>query len=86
MDFIDGFPKLFGKSVIFVVVDRLSEAAHFMALSHPYTAATVAQAFIDTVLKLHGSPQSSVSAEDCVFLNDFWRELFTLHYSTAYHT
>lgn len=46
MDFIDGLPKSFGKTVIFVVVDRLGKAAHFMALSHPYTSASVAQAFL----------------------------------------
>lgn len=90
MDFIDGLPKSFGKSVIFVVVDRLSKAAHFMALSHPYTAASVAQAFLDTVYRLHGLPQSIVSDRDTIFLSDFWRELFTLqgvslNYSSAYH-
>lgn len=61
MDFIDGLPKSFGKSVIFVVVDQLSKAAHFMALQHPYTAAIVAQAFLDTVFKLHGLHKSIVS-------------------------
>ena len=90
MDFIDGLPLSFGKSVIFVVVDRLSKAAHFMALAHPYSASSVAQAFLDNVYKLHGFPQSITSDRDAVFLSDFWKELFSLqgvalNMSTAYH-
>ena len=37
MDFIIGLPRSFGKGVIFVVFDRLSKYAHFMALKHPYS-------------------------------------------------
>lgn len=90
MDFIDGLPRSFRYSVILVVVDRLSKAAHFMALKHPYTAASVAQVFLDNIFCLHGFPQTIVSDRDSVFLSDFWKELFTLHgvylnYSTAYH-
>lgn len=42
MDFIEGLPEATGKDVIFVVVDRLSKAAHFIALKHPYIALHVA--------------------------------------------
>jgi hypothetical protein len=42
MDFIVGLPKSGNKSVIMVVVDRLSKYAHFCALQHPFTSSTVA--------------------------------------------
>ena len=38
MDFIIGFPKSEGKSVIMVVGNRLTKYAHFFALSHPFKA------------------------------------------------
>ena len=42
MDFIEALPKVYGKSVILTVVDRFSKYAHFILLTHPYTAAIVA--------------------------------------------
>ena len=42
MDFITGLPKSEGRSIIMVVVDRLTKYAHFCALSHPFKESTVA--------------------------------------------
>jgi hypothetical protein len=90
MEFITGLPKSGNKSVIMVVVDRLSKYAHFCALPHPFTASTVAQIFMDQVFKLHGMPHSIVSDRDPTFTSNFWQELFKLqdtqlHLNSAYH-
>lgn len=90
MDFVEGPPKSQGYSVIFVVVDRLTKYAHFLAIKHPYTAATIAQTFMDNVVKLHGLPQSIVTDRDTIFVSSFWKELFKLYQvnlklSSAYH-
>jgi hypothetical protein len=47
MDFIVGLPKSGNKSVIMVVVDRLSKYAHLCSLQHPFTTSIVAQIFMD---------------------------------------
>jgi hypothetical protein len=78
MDFIEGFPKVGGKSVIMPVVDRFLKFTHFIPLSHPYSATTVAKAFFDNIVHLHGIPCSIVSDRDPVFTSTFWKELFWL--------
>ena len=47
MDFIEGLPLSQGYSVIWVVVDRLTKYAHFIALKHPYTADKLAHIFMN---------------------------------------
>ncbi|WVZ63784.1 hypothetical protein U9M48_013389 [Paspalum notatum var. saurae] len=90
LDFVEGLPKVHGKSVILAVVDRFSKYAHFILLSHPYTALSVARAFFDGIVRLHGFPVSIVSDRDPVFTSNFWRDLFKmagvkLGMSTAFH-
>jgi hypothetical protein len=72
MDFIVGLPKSGNKSIIMVVVDRISKYAHLCALQHPFIASTVAQCFMDQVFKLHGMPHSIVSDHDPTFTNNFF--------------
>jgi hypothetical protein len=72
MDFITGLPKSEGKSVIMVIVDRLTKYTHFCALSHPFKSSTVSTAFMETVQKLHGSPKIIVSDRDPIFTGHFW--------------
>ncbi|WVZ53351.1 hypothetical protein U9M48_004311 [Paspalum notatum var. saurae] len=90
MDFIEGLSSSEGYTTIMVVVDRLTKVAHFIALRHPYTASGLARVFLDSLVCLHGFPQSIVSDRDPIFISAFWRELFKLYkvklnLSTAYH-
>ena len=78
MDFVEGFSRVAGKSVVLTVVDRFSKMAYFIPLGHPYSALSVAQAFFANIVKLHGFPCSIVSDRDPVFTSALWWELFAL--------
>ena len=45
MDFITGFPKVFGKDCIFVVVDRLTKFSHLFVVTTTFTATQVVELF-----------------------------------------
>ena len=90
MDFITDLPSSKGNTVILVVVERLSKAAHFGPLPTSFTVNSVAILFANMVIQHHGFPLSIVSDRDSIFLSKFWKALFhlsgtTLKYSTAYH-
>ncbi|GKE26131.1 retrotransposable element Tf2, partial [Tanacetum coccineum] len=68
MDFIESLPKSQGKTLIFMIVDKLSKYAHFIPLVHPFNAIDVAQVFLDNIYKLHGLPNTIISDRDKVFL------------------
>jgi hypothetical protein len=72
------------------VVDRFLKFAHFIPLSHPYSATTVAKTFFDNIVHLHGIPCSIVSDRYPVFTSTFWKGLFRLAgvkllHSSAFH-
>jgi hypothetical protein len=61
-----------------MVVDRFSKYTHFLALVHPYSATTVAKAFFDTIVRLHGVSESIASDRDLVITSMLWKDLFQL--------
>ncbi|XP_072062044.1 uncharacterized protein [Arachis hypogaea] len=73
IDFITSLPTSHGYSVIMVVIDRLTEFAHFIALRRDFDSKTVSDAFIKHIVKLHGFPKSIVSDRGKVFISKFWQ-------------
>ena len=76
MDFVEGLPNSQGKDVIMVVVDKFTKYAHFIPLSHPYSVETIANAFLDNVIKLHGPPLLIISDRDRIFTSHMWKNIF----------
>ncbi|GJT76907.1 reverse transcriptase [Tanacetum coccineum] len=68
MDCIEALPPSQGKTVLFVVIDRLTKYVHFIPMSHLFTASQVAQVFMGNVYKLHGMPNTIVSDRDKILI------------------
>ncbi|KAK4428680.1 hypothetical protein Salat_1167800 [Sesamum alatum] len=64
-------PPSVGKTVIWVVVDRLTKFAHFVALSGGFSAASLAATFLLDIYRLHGAPSVIISDRDPIFLSRF---------------
>jgi hypothetical protein len=68
----------YGYSIILVIIDRFTKYNHFFPIKHSFTAASIAQIFLDNIVKLHGIPKTIVSDKDKVFTSYFWTEVFKL--------
>ena len=62
MDFVTGLPRLFQNfDSIWVIVEKLTKAAHFSQVKTTYTAEEYARLYIEEIVRLHGVPISIIS-------------------------
>ena len=78
LDFVEGLPLSKGCNCILVVVDKFSKYAHFIALTHLFTAVQIAKVYLDHIYRLHGLPTALISDSDKIFTSAIWKELFRL--------
>nr|GEY09795.1 retrotransposon protein, putative, Ty3-gypsy subclass [Tanacetum cinerariifolium] len=91
MDFINKLPRTrSGHDSIWVIVDRLTKSAHFLAVREDYKTEKLARLYINEIIARHGVPVSIISDRDIYFTSRFWKSLqralgTRLDLSTAYH-
>jgi hypothetical protein len=72
MDFIVGLPNTFRHhDSIWVIVDRLTKATHFLPVHTTHRAEKYAEIYIDQIVRLHGIPRSIVSDRGAPFVARF---------------
>ncbi|GJW24370.1 reverse transcriptase domain-containing protein [Tanacetum coccineum] len=91
MDFITKLPRTRnGHDAIWVVVDRLTKSAHFLAICEDYSTEKLARLYTDEIVARHGVPVSIISDRDARFTSRLWQTFqkalgTRLDMSTAYH-
>jgi hypothetical protein len=73
MNFIVGLPRTrTGYDSIWVVVDRLTKAVHFIPVKATYKRAVLAELYMARIVCLHGVPKKIVSDRGTQFTSHFW--------------
>nr|GEV18818.1 reverse transcriptase domain-containing protein [Tanacetum cinerariifolium] len=91
MDFVTKLPRTSnGHDTIWVIVDRLTKAAHFIHTRETESMNTLTWLYIKEIISRHGVPISIISDRDSHFTSRFWQSLQNalgtqLDMSTAYH-
>ncbi|GKF55681.1 putative reverse transcriptase domain-containing protein [Tanacetum coccineum] len=73
MDFITKLHKTKSRhDTIWVIVDKLTKSAHFLAIREDYSAERLVRLYIDEIVARHGVPVSIILDEDGRFTSRFW--------------
>ncbi|GKE31525.1 putative reverse transcriptase domain-containing protein [Tanacetum coccineum] len=64
-----------GHDTIWVVVDRLTKSAHFLATCEDYSMEKLARLYFDEIVARHGVHVSIISDRDGRFTSRFWQTL-----------
>ena len=74
MDLVVGLPlSIGGHDAVWIVIDHLTESAHFMPIHTTWLDDELAQVCIDLIIRLHGVSVSIVSNRDLRFASQFWK-------------
>ena len=72
MDFFTRFPRTQQRhDAVWVIVDRLTKSAHFLAVRMTFSLERLCQLYIQEMVRLHGVPVSIVSDRDPRFTAHF---------------
>ena len=91
MDFVTHFPRTpWGHDAVWVIMDRLTKSAHFLAVRMTFTLERFCRLYIQEIVRLHGVPVSIVSDRDPRFTTHFWKSFqkamgTRLTMSTTFH-
>ena len=73
MDFVTGLPRTqAGNDTIWVIVDRLTKSAHFLAIKEIDKFSQLAAVYPKEVVSRHGVPTSIISDRDPRFTSELW--------------
>ena len=72
MDFVTHLPRtLLKHDAVWVIVDRLTKSAHFLAVRMTFTLEEFYRLYVRDIVRLHGVPVSIISDRDPKFTAHF---------------
>jgi hypothetical protein len=76
--------------MICVIIDHLSSMVHLVPSRSTFRARDIAELMVESIYKLHGSPEIIVSDRDSLFTSGYWNHIHRmlrtqLKMSTAFH-